>query len=99
MLDGHWSIICKLKTLPCCVGVCHHDSRVEWLEGECHVQDFNMEIREALRGMLSHCRLGTKNCLNVLVVTLLENLRRYPDDKLSVWKWVTSELYPVVPSL
>lgn len=49
-------------------------------------QDFNFEIREAVRDMLSSCRLSTKACLNIIVTTLLDNMNRYSEDRQSIWK-------------
>ncbi|XP_041355136.1 integrator complex subunit 4-like [Gigantopelta aegis] len=50
------------------------------------LQDFSFETRETLRDMLGDMRLSTKDCLNDCITALLENLTRYPQDRLSVWK-------------
>ncbi|XP_064615609.1 integrator complex subunit 4-like [Liolophura sinensis] len=50
------------------------------------LQDFSVISREALREMLGNMQLATKECLNSCVVALLDNLKRYPQDKESVWK-------------
>ena len=42
--------------------------------------------RLSLRDMLCEMKLATKECLNICVVALLENLRRYPEDRVSIWK-------------
>lgn len=36
--------------------------------------------------MLSACRLSTKDCLQMTVESLLENLKKYPQDKRSTWR-------------
>lgn len=45
-----------------------------------------MEVREGLHRMLSACRLSTKDCLQMTVESLLENLKKYPQDKKSTWR-------------
>lgn len=50
------------------------------------LEDFSMDLREALHAMLASCRLTTKECLKFCVDSLLKNLMRYPQDKRSIWK-------------
>lgn len=50
-------------------------------------QDFSMDIREALHEVLGGCCLSTKEGLKACVDNLLENLKRYPQDKRSLWRW------------
>ncbi|KAL4225430.1 Integrator complex subunit 4 [Mactra antiquata] len=50
------------------------------------LQDFSYVSRESLRGMLCDMRYATKECLKSCVVALLDNLRRYPEDRVSIWK-------------
>lgn len=50
------------------------------------LEDFSIEMREALHEMLSCCHLSTKVCLKMCIDGLLENLKRYPQDKRSIWK-------------
>jgi len=50
------------------------------------MQDSNFDIRESLREMLSCCRVSTKECLNMIVLAMLDNLGRYPVDRSSIWK-------------
>ncbi|GIY87435.1 integrator complex subunit 4 [Caerostris darwini] len=50
------------------------------------LEDFSMDLREALHAMLAMCRLTTKECLKFCVDSLLKNLMRYPQDKRSIWK-------------
>ncbi|XP_060575601.1 integrator complex subunit 4-like [Ruditapes philippinarum] len=50
------------------------------------LQDFSYVSRESLRDMLCEMKFATKECLNTCVVALLDNLRRYPEDRLNIWK-------------
>ncbi|XP_067668876.1 integrator complex subunit 4-like [Haliotis asinina] len=50
------------------------------------LQDFSGTTRTDLRDMLCDMRLSNKECLNDTVLALLDNLRRYPQDRTSVWK-------------
>ncbi|XP_003738452.1 integrator complex subunit 4 [Galendromus occidentalis] len=50
------------------------------------LKDFSMYTREALHRMLCHCRIRTTTSLNACVEALLENLRRYPQDRKSIYK-------------
>jgi integrator complex subunit 4 len=50
------------------------------------LEDFSIDIREALHGMLGNCKLFSKTALKTCIVNLLENLKRYPQDKNSIWK-------------
>lgn len=49
------------------------------------LEDFSIDIREALHAMLSNCKLSSKAVLNSTIENLLENLRRYPSDQDSIW--------------
>nr|CAD7442838.1 unnamed protein product [Timema bartmani] len=42
------------------------------------LKDFSMDVREGLHKMLASCRLSSKNCLQMCVESLLENLKKYP---------------------
>ncbi|CAG0912793.1 unnamed protein product [Notodromas monacha] len=48
------------------------------------LEDFSLDIREALHEMLSQCRLSSKTCLKMCVEALLDNLVRYPQDRRSL---------------
>ncbi len=50
------------------------------------LEDFSIDIREALHQMISNCRLSSKRALKSTINNLLENLKRYPGDKESIWK-------------
>ncbi|GAB6020124.1 hypothetical protein CHUAL_002853 [Chamberlinius hualienensis] len=78
----------RLKAIHCLTKFCHiivlrADQLEIILAG---LEDFSMEIREGLHGMLSSCQLSTKSCLKMCVDNLLENLKRYPQDKRSIWR-------------
>lgn len=48
------------------------------------LEDFCGEVREGLHITLASSRLATRNCLNMCVNRLLDNLARYPQDKESI---------------
>ncbi|KAH9369715.1 hypothetical protein HPB48_007682 [Haemaphysalis longicornis] len=50
------------------------------------LEDFSMDIREALHEVLGNCCLSTKASLKACVDALLDNLKRYPQDKRSLWR-------------
>ena len=43
-------------------------------------------IRHALHRLLGSCRLGSFSCVHAVVIALMSNLQKYPEDKLSVWR-------------
>lgn len=43
-------------------------------------------IRDALRDMLSNCRITTSAGLNTAVHALLDNLKKYPHDREGIWR-------------
>lgn len=49
------------------------------------LEDFSIDIREALHTMLSNCKLSSKAVLDTTIENLLKNLKRYPCDKESIW--------------
>lgn len=70
--------------------VCHHiQLREDQLEVVLGVlEDFSWEIREAVRELLSHCKLSTRPCLHAAIHALLGNLAKYPQDRASIWRYV-----------
>ena len=54
----------------------------------CVVQESSSEIREGLRELLSSCQITTQRGLNSTVHALLDNLKKYPGDRPSVWRCV-----------
>lgn len=66
----------------------------------CHLQDFSTTTRDSLRDMLGEMKLATRECLSKCIYSLLDNLRRYPQDKQSIWKYVdTQKLLPFDQSI
>ncbi|KAI5745495.1 hypothetical protein M8J76_011490 [Diaphorina citri] len=49
------------------------------------LEDYSLDIRDGLRRILASCRLSTKNCLQMCVSSLLDNLKKYPQDKKSLY--------------
>uniref|UniRef100_A0A8D9FEG4 Integrator complex subunit 4 n=1 Tax=Cacopsylla melanoneura TaxID=428564 RepID=A0A8D9FEG4_9HEMI len=49
------------------------------------LEDFSLDVRDGLRRILASCRLSTKNCLQMCVSSLLDNLKKYPQDKKSLY--------------
>lgn len=49
------------------------------------LEDFSLDVRDGLRRILASCRLSTKNCLQMCVTSLLDNLKKYPQDKKSLY--------------
>ena len=45
-----------------------------------------MDIRMGLHRMFGACTLSNKQCLRSLMRAMLRNLKRYPEDKRSVWQ-------------
>ncbi|CAG0889230.1 unnamed protein product [Darwinula stevensoni] len=50
------------------------------------LEDFSLDVREGLHQLLATCRLSTKTCMRTCVDALLDNLRRYPQDRRSLWR-------------
>ena len=64
-----------------------------WLLGAIHttcflfsLQDYNPEIRHALREMFSCIHFATKSSLHNCILALLDSLKRYPQDRANVWR-------------
>ncbi len=51
------------------------------------LQESSSEIRDALRSLLCSCQITTRGGLNSTVHSLLENLKKYPTDKQSIWRY------------
>ncbi|CAL1533993.1 unnamed protein product [Lymnaea stagnalis] len=78
----------RLNAINSLQKISHHlllrEDQVEIILGV--LQDFSHGSREALRDMLCHVRLATKACINSCIMGLLDNLQRYPQDRVSVWR-------------
>ncbi|XP_045472488.1 integrator complex subunit 4 [Harmonia axyridis] len=60
------------------------DDQVETILGA--LEDFSQEVREGLHRMLASCRMLTTCGLKMCVEKLLDNLKKYPNDKRSTYK-------------
>ncbi|VEN55059.1 unnamed protein product [Callosobruchus maculatus] len=60
------------------------DDQLETILGA--LEDFSQEIREGLHQMLASCKMSTSDGLKMCVEKLLDNLKRYPQDKRSIFK-------------
>ncbi|XP_074658492.1 integrator complex subunit 4-like isoform X2 [Tubulanus polymorphus] len=49
------------------------------------LKDFTFDIRAGLHELFGHAKLETKDSLNSCVMALLDNMKRYPQDRLSIW--------------
>ena len=49
------------------------------------LEDFSIDIREALHLMISSCKLSSKMALRSTINCLLDNLKRYSNDTESIW--------------
>ncbi|KAJ8873576.1 hypothetical protein PR048_024394 [Dryococelus australis] len=49
------------------------------------LKDFSVMVREGLHRMLAACCLGSKDCLQMCVDALVDNLKKYPVDRVSTW--------------
>lgn len=78
----------RLKAIQCLGCISNHivlrEDQLETILGV--LEDFSRDIREALHTMLGSCPLSTKYGLKLCIDNLLENLKRYPQDKLSIWR-------------
>ncbi|XP_076056022.1 integrator complex subunit 4 [Oratosquilla oratoria] len=70
---------------------CHFTLRADQLEEILQaLKDFALDIRENLHTLLSSCRLSTTSCVTMCVTSLLDNLRRYPQDRRSIHRCLRS---------
>ncbi|XP_018574117.1 integrator complex subunit 4 [Anoplophora glabripennis] len=60
------------------------DDQLETILGA--LEDFSQDVREGLHGMLASCKMSTTAGLKMCVEKLLDNLKRYPQDKRSTFK-------------
>ncbi|XP_063238652.1 integrator complex subunit 4 isoform X2 [Bacillus rossius redtenbacheri] len=50
------------------------------------LKDFSVMVREGLHRMLAASCLGSKDCLQMCVDALVDNLKKYPMDRVSTWQ-------------
>nr|XP_023015747.1 integrator complex subunit 4 [Leptinotarsa decemlineata] len=60
------------------------DDQLETILGA--VEDFSQDVREGLHRMLASCKMSTTAGLKMCVEKLLDNLKRYPQDKRSTFR-------------
>ncbi|KAL3280766.1 hypothetical protein HHI36_003998 [Cryptolaemus montrouzieri] len=60
------------------------DDQLETILGA--LEDFSQDVREGLHRMLAACRMSTTCGLKMCVEKLLDNLRKYPNDKRSTYR-------------
>ncbi|XP_017786488.1 PREDICTED: integrator complex subunit 4 [Nicrophorus vespilloides] len=60
------------------------DDQLETILGA--IEDFSQEIREGLHRMLASCTMSTTAGLRMCVEKLLDNLKKYPQDRRSTYK-------------
>ncbi|CAH1100024.1 unnamed protein product [Psylliodes chrysocephalus] len=60
------------------------DDQLETILGA--IEDFCQEVRESLHRMLSSCKMSTSAGLKMCIEKLLDNLKRYPQDKRSTYR-------------
>ena len=78
----------RLNSINSLIKICEHvDLREEQLDTMFNVlSDSNWEIREGVRELLAHCQLSTRACLHATVLALLQNLKKYPQDRSHIWR-------------
>ncbi|XP_014277825.1 integrator complex subunit 4 [Halyomorpha halys] len=98
----------RIKAIDSLTSMSHHivlrEHQLETILGA--LEDFSIDVREGLHRMLAACVLSTKDCLQMCIESLLDNLKKYPQDKKSTWRCVKeigrkhSDLtLPLVPKL
>lgn len=79
----------RLKAIQCLSkvsgeGIILREDQIDIVLGV--LEDTSIDIREALHEVLGNCDFSTKLAFKSCLEKLLDNLRRYPEDKLSIWK-------------
>ena len=81
-------------------------SLIWWFFNLGALEDFSIEVREGLYKMLASCSLETTTCLKMCIEKILDNLRKYPQDKKSTYRCMQSiggnhadVTLPLVPEL
>lgn len=78
----------RLKAIDSLTKISEHivlrEDQLETILGA--LEDFSMDVREGLHSMLAACKLSTKGCLQMCVESLLDNLKKYPQDRKSTWR-------------
>ncbi|KAG1687336.1 Integrator complex subunit 4 [Nymphon striatum] len=80
------TMLCVLEAKDQVLNSTLHDGIKIYVVDTTNKSDFSMDIREALHSMLAACNLSTQQCLKLCLDNLLENLKRYPQDKHTIWR-------------
>lgn len=79
----------RLIAIQCLAKVCQKEIvlREDQIEVILPVlKDSSSNIRESLHLMVGKCKVSSKQSLKSCIDNLLENLKRYPEDRASIWK-------------
>ncbi|KAL4705259.1 hypothetical protein ACJJTC_010278, partial [Scirpophaga incertulas] len=80
----------RLRAIDSLTRIAHHivlrEDQLETILGA--LEDFSMDVREGLHKMLGACTVASKTCLEMCIDKILENLKRYPQDKRSTYRCV-----------
>ncbi|KAJ8734961.1 hypothetical protein PYW08_014211 [Mythimna loreyi] len=80
----------RLRAIDSLTRISHHivlrEDQLETILGA--LEDYSMDVREGLHRMLGSCTVASKTCLEMCIDKILENLKRYPQDKRSTFRCV-----------
>ncbi|CAH0722834.1 unnamed protein product, partial [Brenthis ino] len=80
----------RLRAIDSLTRISHHiilrEDQLEIILGA--LEDYSMDVREGLHRMLGSCTVASKTCLEMCIDKILENLKRYPQDKRSTFRCV-----------
>ncbi|XP_041974332.1 integrator complex subunit 4 [Aricia agestis] len=80
----------RLRAIDSLTRIAHHiilrEDQLEIILGA--LEDYSMDVREGLHRMLGSCTVASKTCLEMCIEKILENLKRYPQDKRSTFRCV-----------
>ncbi|KAI5642300.1 integrator complex subunit 4 [Phthorimaea operculella] len=78
----------RLRAIDSLTQIAHHivlrEDQLETILGA--LEDYSMDVREGLHRMLGACTVASKTCLEMCIDKILENLKRYPQDKRSTFR-------------
>ncbi|KAM3958267.1 integrator complex subunit 4 [Aphomia sociella] len=78
----------RLRAIDSLTKISHHivlrEDQLETILGA--LEDYSMDVREGLHRMLGSCTVASKTCLEMCIDKILENLKRYPQDKRSTFR-------------
>lgn len=80
----------RLRAIDSLTKISHHivlrEDQLETILGA--LEDFSMDVREGLHRMLGSCTVASKTCLEMCIDKILDNLKKYPQDKRSTFRCV-----------